>query len=172
MTKRKHKTLKTGKQVDDIVHVITTYCDVGSTFTAAKVWATMGQRRQTNWIDAYGGRDNAFRRVKVALNNINYSGRIGIERTGPGEFKYLSPDRVKPMEAYQRSVDKGKKKAKRAKDPVDKPVSKPVTPQHTKVTEHKGFRHVGFDLDGRPIYIDHETQRAGYVRVVTSFTAL
>ncbi len=173
---KKRTALPGGQQGDDVAHAINTYCDVGQVFDADKVWATLGQRKQKEWIEAYGGRDAAFRKIKVALNNLNYSGRIGIERIGDQRFRYTGPTGT-PSDAYKRNVAgskvrNDKRRAKEAKDVVDKPASKPVTPQHTKVKEHEGFRHIGFDPDGRPIYIDHETQRAGHVRVVTSFTAL
>ena len=177
VSKKKRTALPGGQQGDDVIHAITTYCEVGQTFDAAKVWATLGQRKQAEWIKAYGGRDAAFRKVKVALNNINYSGRIGIERLADQKFRYTGPDGT-PSDAYVRNIvgskaRNAKRRAKETKVPVDKPVSKPATvAKPTKLQEHEGYRLVGHDLDGRPLYVEHETQRVGHVKVVVRFEAV
>ena len=164
-----------GRQGADVIHAITTYIEIGQVFDADRVWNMMGNNKRKEWAQAYGGRDKAFRKVKVALNNLNYSGRIGIERVdgGNGLFRYLGL-KGKPSAAYTRSLTRKNKKAQPAKDPVDKPVSKPVTvaKPSSAVPEHEGYRHVGFDLDGMPLYVDHKTQRVGHVMVVTQFISV
>ena len=130
------------------------------------------QDRRAQWVEAYGGRDNAFRKVKVALNNVNYSGRIGIERIGRQQFRYLGPKGT-PSSAYKRTVAK---KTKQSKDPVGKSMTitkKPATVvKATRATEHEGFRNVGVDYDGRPLYVEHKTGRVGHVKVVVQFVAV
>ena len=170
------RQLRNGQQSSDVVHAITTYAKVGQTFTAEQVWEGLGKKKRAEWVEAYGGRDASFRKVKVALNNLNYSGRIGIERVSPQVFKYTSPNPVTPSEAYKRTmVSKGKKSKMtiKTKDPVDKPVSKPATVvKATRATEHEGFRSVGVDYDGNPLYVEHKTGRVGHVKVVVQFVAV
>ena len=175
----KRTALPGGQQGDDVVHAITTYCEVGQVFTPDKVWATLGQRKQGEWIKAYGGRDNAFRKVKVALNNLNYSGRLGIERIGPQMFRYTGKKGT-PSAAYTRNVStkevkarNDKRRAKDTKVPVDKSDSKPATVvKATRATEHEGFRNIGVDYEGRPLYIERSTNSVGHVKVIVQFVAV
>jgi hypothetical protein len=167
--------LPNGRQGKDIAHAITTYCEVGQMFKAEQVWSWLGQRKQTDWIEAYGGRDKAFSKVKVALNNLNYSGRLGLERstTKAGVFQYTGK-RGEPSDAYKRTIaTRNKRKAKQGKDIVDKSASKPVA--HVKTTrakEFEGYRDVGVDHDGVPLYIERKTGRVGHVKVVVQFIAI
>jgi len=169
--------LPNGRQGKDIAHAITTYCKVGQTFKAEQVWQWLGEKKRSEWVRAYGGRDKAFSKVKVALNNLNYSGRLGLERsvTAAGVFQYTGKT-GEPSDAYKRTIAtrNKRKKAQAPKVPVDKPVSKPVTVAKptSAVPEYEGYRFIGFDTEGTPLYIEHATQRAGYVNVVVSFVAV
>ena len=174
MTTRKALTrLPLGQQGDNIVHAITTYVNVGDTFTADKVWALLTQDTQQEWIQAYRGRDKAFGKVKNAINNLSASGRIGIERVSPTEHMLTSLTRVQPSEAYQRSVDKYNKANKETRDStqraevlVDKPASKPATKHKATGTIHvvkDDYRHIGYDLDGVALYLRKDDDEIGHL---------
>ncbi len=163
--------LPNGRQGKDVVHAITTYANVGQTFKAEQVWAWLGQRKQNDWIRAYGGRDKAFSKVKVALNNLNYSGRLGLERSTvrQGVFEYTGKKGT-PSDAYKRTkMSRNQRKKEQAtanKVPVDKPVSKPATVPEVSRRMHvvtDTYRHIGYDLEGVALYLRKDDDEIGHL---------
>ena len=159
----KAKGLPLGRQGTDVIHVIKTYVNIGSKFTAEQVWNSLGNHKRTEWVQGYGGRDAAYKKVKVALNNIAYSGALDLERIAPATFRYIG-DYGTPSEAYMRSTQsKKKQKTQQAGVPVDKSVPKPATiPDVTTPEGDLGdYKHIGTSLDGEPLYFDALTNTVG-----------
>ena len=143
----------TGGQAGTVLAAIEENATFDVEFGSVDVWMWMSANARAEWRDLYGGVDKAKRKVTVSINNI-------LNRTNKPGFK-----RVDGVTGTYVSTTLGKVS-------VDKPASKPATVKHTRATEHEGFRDIGVDHDGVPLYIEHSTGRVGHVRVVTQFVAV
>jgi len=147
------KNLPLGRQGGDVVQAIITNCTIGTKFTAELVWSALGAQKREQWINAYGGRDKAYRKVASALNNINASGRIGIERVDgtTDTFRYTSQKPVAPSTAYQRSIDKHADVEAKA-DNVPEPAPPETKSRRSSVESwYNDLTLIGFSLTGDPI---------------------
>ena len=129
---------------------------VGVQFGSVDVWMWMTADTRAEWRGLYGGETFAKRKVTVSINNIlSRSNKPGFVRVDGVTGTYVT------------------KEARRTKVPVDKSASKPATvSQNSRATEHEGFRDIGVDHNGVPLYIEHKTGRVGHVRVVVQFVAV
>ncbi len=80
--------LLVGEQIKTITAIISNF-NVGSRFNATMVWGLFTHEQKSRWSKAYGSHEAVLKKVRHAVSNAAYSGKVNLVHAGvPATYIY------------------------------------------------------------------------------------